>query len=79
MVDLTKDRIMSLFKSNTTQGQSKSTHVTNGHGEVKIPTKLKIQKQSENKIVTNIRNVFKLVKVREAIKNRIIKDIRKMF
>ena len=38
--------------------------------------KLKIQNQSEGKIIKNIRNLFKPNKENEAIKDRIIRDIK---
>ena len=39
--------------------------------------KLEIQKQSEDSIIENIRNPSKLKKGNEAIKGRIIRDIKK--
>ena len=45
---------MSLFK---TKDYSKSKPVKNVHG-VRKPRKLKIQKQSEDKIIDNIINIF---------------------
>ena len=36
-------------------------------------------KQSEDKIIKNVRNLFRLKKENEAIKNRIIRDIKNLF
>ena len=41
--------------------------------------KLKIQKESEDKIIKKIRNLFKLRKENEAIWNRVIRDISTLF
>ena len=43
------------------------------------PSKLKTQKQSEDNIVKNIRNLFKLKEEIKARKNRIIRDIETIF
>ena len=40
----------------------------------KKPTKLKKQKQSENNVIKNIRDLFKLKKENKAIKDRIIRE-----
>ena len=40
------------------------------------PSKLKIQKQSENNIIKSTRNLFKLKKGNKASKGKIIRDIR---
>ena len=63
-----KDKIMSLFK---TKDYSKPKRVKAVFGGGK--------KQSEENIFISIRNPFKLKKENEAIKNRIIRDIRKLF
>ena len=48
------------------------------HGRVKKPSKPKTQIKSEENIIKSIRNIFKLKKPKknEAIKDRIIRDIR---
>ena len=43
------------------------------------PSKLKTQKQSEDNIFKNIRNLFKLKEEIKARKNRIIRDIETIF
>ena len=49
-------------------------------GSGRKPTKLKIQKKSEEEnIIKNIRNIFKLKKENEAIKDRTIRDIKTLF
>ena len=65
---------MSLFK---TKDYSKSKPVKNVHG-VRKPRKLKIQKQSEDKIIDNIINIFWLKK-KKAIKDRIVRDMKIVF
>ena len=57
-----KDKIMSLFKANQNKHYNKPKHVKNLHGGGKKPQKLKIKKQSEDKIIKNIRHPFKLKK-----------------
>ena len=69
-----KDKIMSLFKTGATQDYSKATLVKNAYGGGKKERKLKTQKQSEDKITKSIRNLSKLKKENEAIKDRIIRD-----
>ena len=49
------------------------------YGKVNRPSKLKIQKQSEDNIIKSIRNIFKLKKENETIKDRIIRDIKILF
>ena len=60
-----KDQVMSLFK---TKDYSKPEHVKTVYGGGR--------KQSEKNIIKSIRNIFKLKKENESIKNRIIRDIR---
>ena len=59
-----KVQIMSLFK---TKDYSKPNHVKPVYGGGK--------KQSKENILTSIRNLFKLKKDNEAIKDRIIRDV----
>ena len=54
-----KDQIMSLFK---TKDYIEAKLVKTVYGGGKKPSKLKIQKQSEDNIIKNIRNLFKLKK-----------------
>ena len=56
-----KDKIMSLFKTNTTKDYSKPTRFKNAYRGRKKPRKQKIKKQ-EDRIIKNIRNLFKLKK-----------------
>ena len=49
------------------------------YGRGKKPSKPKAQNQSEENIIKSIKNLFKLKKENEAIKNRIIRDIRTLF
>ena len=64
-MDEVKDQVMSLFK---TKDYSKPEHVKTVYEGGR--------KQSEKKIIKSIRNIFKLKKENESIKNRIIRDIR---
>ena len=64
-MDEVKDQVMSLFK---TKDYSKPEHVKTVYGGGR--------KQSEKNIIKSIRNIFKLKKENESIKNRIIRDIR---
>ena len=72
-MDNVKDKIVSLFKTNLTKDYSKPTRIKNVYGGGKIPTKLKIKKQSEDNIITDVR---KLILEKETIKERIIRDIK---
>ena len=64
---------MSPFK---TKDYSKPKRVKTLNGSGKKPSKLRIQKQSEEEnIIKNIRNTFKLKRENETIKDRIIRDI----
>ena len=65
MAGSVKGQNMSLFK---TKDYSKSKCVKTMYGDVK--------KQSEENIIKSVRNLFKLKKENEAIKDRITKDIR---
>ena len=49
------------------------------YGSGNRPSKSKIQKQSEDNIIKSIRNLFKLKRDNEAIKDRIIQDIKILF
>ena len=72
-----KDQVMSLFK---TWDYSKSKRVKTFYRSKKKPNKLRIQKQSEEEIIIKkIRNLFKLKKDNETIKDRIIRDIKTVF
>ena len=65
---------MSLFK---TKDYSKPKCVKTVHGSGKKPNKSKTQKQfEEENIIKNTRNLFKLKKESETIKDRIIKYIK---
>ena len=64
-MDEVKDQVMSLFK---TKDYSKPEHVKTVYEGGR--------KQSEKNIIKSIRNIFKLKKENESIKNRIIRDIR---
>ena len=72
-----KDKILSLFKTNTTTDQSKQICVKNVYGSGKKPRKIKIQKHTDNNMSRNIRNLFRLNK-NETIKGSIIRDIKKL-
>ena len=75
-----KDKIMSLFKNNSTKDYSQPARVENVYDCGNKPRKLKIKKKkSEDKISKSIRNLFTLKKENEAIQDRIIKDIKKLF
>ena len=62
-----KNRIMILCK---TKDYSQPKLVKTVYEDGKKPIKLKIQKQSENNIIKNIRNLFKLKKENKAIRDR---------
>ena len=57
-----QDKIMGLFKANQNKHYNKPKRVKNVPGGGKKPQKLKIKKQSEDKIIKNIRHPFKLKK-----------------
>ena len=78
-VGCVKDKVMSLFKTNTTKDYSKLTRVKNVYGGGKKSRKPKIQNQSEDKMMKNMRNLFRLKMENEAIKNRMIGDINTLF
>ena len=72
-----KNYSMSLFK---TQDYSKPKHVKTAYGSGKKPSKLRIQKQSEEEnIVKNIKNLFQLKKENRTIKDRAIRDVKTLF
>ena len=60
-VECVTDKIMSLFKTNTTKDYSEPRRIENLHDRRKKPRKLKIQKQYEDNI-KSIRNFFRLKK-----------------
>ena len=66
-----EDQIMSLFK---TKDYNKPERVKSKYGGGNKPSKLKIQKQSEENIIKSIRNLFKLKN-----ENKGIKDIWTLF
>ena len=74
-----KEKIMSLFKKNITNDYSKPKLIINVYGGGKKPRKLKMQKNSEDNIIKNIRNIFRLEKENTGIKDRVIRDIKKLF
>ena len=74
-----KDKIMGLFKANQNKHYNKPKLVKNVPGGGKKPQKLKIKKQSEDKIIKNIRHPFKLKKENEPINGRIIREIKTLF
>ena len=49
------------------------------YGSGNKPSKLKIQEQSEDNIIKNLRNIFKLKKGNKSIKDRIIRYIKTIF
>ena len=64
----TANKLLSLFKSNKIASSSG-----------KKLSKPKIQKESQDKIINNIRNLFKLEKENKEIEEKIIGDIKKNF
>ena len=70
-----KDKVVSLFKTNTPKDFGKET--LNGSGN--RLSKLRIQKQSEDNIIKSIRNLFILKIENEVIKDRIIRVLRTLF
>ena len=72
-------KIMSFLKTNKTKDESKLTPVNNFCNGRKTLTKLKIRKQSEDNMIKNVRNLFKLKNENEEIKNRVIGDIGNLF
>ena len=67
---------MCLFK---TKDQSRPKRVKTVYGGRKKPSKLKVQKHSENKIIKNIKNLSKLQKENKVVEGRIIRDIKTLF
>ena len=58
----------SLFKANPTKDNSKPKRAKNMYDKENKPSKLKLQRQSEeDNIIQNIRNLFKLERENEAI------------
>ena len=74
-----KVKVMTIFKTNTTKDYSKPTRVKNVYGGGRKSRKANMQKHYEDNITQNIRNIFKLNKQNETIKDRIIKDINTLF
>ena len=70
------NQIMNLFKI---QDYSQRKRVKTVYWDGKKPSKLKIQKLSEDNITKNIRNLLKLKKQDKATKRRIIRDIKNLF
>ena len=60
---------MNLFKANPTKDFNKSKHAKNVYGREYKPSKLKVQKKSEeDNIIKNKRNCFKLKKKMKQLK-----------
>ena len=74
-----KDKVFSLFKINTSKDYSKPKRVKYLHGGRKKSMKPEIQTQSEDSIIKNIRNPFKLKNENEAFKGRIMRDTKTHF
>ena len=72
-----KDQIMNLFTK--TKAYSKTKLVKTVYRSGKKISKSKIQKQNEDNIIKNIRNLFKIKKENEVIEERIIRDIKIIF
>ena len=70
-----KGKVVSIFKKSTPKDCSKQTV----YGRGKKPTKRKTQNPSKEIIIKSIKNLFKPKKENEAIKDRIISDIRTLF
>ena len=70
-----KDKVVNLFKTNTPKDYGKQVM----YGRGKKPIKPKTQNQSEKNIIKSIKNLFKLKKENEAIKNTIIRNFRTLF
>ena len=79
MVNGVKDKTLGLFKTNATKDYIKPKRVKNVYHGGKKPRKLKIKKQSEDNIIKSIRNLFRLEKKNETIKNRVIRDVNNLF
>ena len=54
-------------------------HIKNINVGGKKPSKLKMQKQSEDNKIKNIRNLFRLKMENETIKGRVIRDNKNLF
>ena len=72
------------FKTNANEDYYKPKQVNNVYRGEEKPRKPKTQKgknekQSEHNIINDVTNIFKLKKKNEAIKDRIIRDIRNLF
>ena len=75
-------KVMSLFKTNTTEGYCKPTLVSNAYRrrkELKKPKihKEKIKKWLEDNTIKNISNLFILKKLNKATKGRTLFDSKK--
>ena len=73
-MSVVKEKIMVFFK----QKQPKITIKVERNQETKN-SKREIKKHSEDNIVTDLRNFFQVLKRHEAIKDKIIRDIRTCF
>ena len=60
-----KNKVLSTFKTNTPEESSKQAMYKSGNR----PSKIKIHKQCEDNIIKCIRNLFKLKKENETIKD----------
>ena len=70
-----RDNILILFKTNTTNDNSKPKRVNNMYGGEKKSRKTKIKKNSED----NVKNILFILKIENrAIKDRIIRDIKNL-
>ena len=77
-MDGANNKVMSLSKTKPTKIYSQQC-LKNVYGGEKKPRKLKIQKQSHDQIIKNIRNPFRRKKENEKIKDRMMRDIRTLF
>ena len=73
-----KEKNTDLFKTNTTKDYY---YYYKGRKKTRKPKtdKEKIRKQSENNKIKDFRNLFRVLKVSEAIKDKIMRDIRTLF
>ena len=70
-----KNKVINLFKINTTKNCSRGKCVRNLYDLGKKPRNWKYK----NKIIRNIRNLFNLKKENEAIKDKIMRDFKTLF
>ena len=73
-----KEKNTDLFKTNTTKDYY---YYYKGRKKTRKPKtdKEKIRKQSENNKIKDFRNLFRVLKVSEVIKDKIMRDIRTLF